>query len=360
MNIMHVVGNRPQFIKIAPVSREIQKRSHEQFVVHTGQHYDGNMSQIFFEELGIPQPKINLGVGSGTHAQVIAKVVSRLDKVIENEKPDAVLIYGDTNSTLASAIVVSRRGIPLFHVEAGPRTNSRTNPEEQNRIVTDHLSDYLFAPDKASVDNLKKEGISERRIIFSGDVMYDQYLYTVVNGKDISLEKYPDDFILMTWHRQENTCSKYRMETMLSFIEHIKYKIVFPIHPRTRKLLTEYGLWRRAQENHNLVIVEPVGYKEMVMLLHRCRLLISDSGGASKEASFAGKICYFPLELRIWPELERLGYIKRVNIEDKHSVECCIGKIEKLLRSDANLLPVDCFGNGHATELIVDTIEKAI
>lgn len=358
--IMHIVGNRPQLIKLAPVSREIRKRGHEEIIIHTGQHYDENMSDIFFKELNIPLPKINLNVGSGTHAQVISKVINRLEEVVLKEKPDGVVIYGDTNSTLASAIVVSKLNIPLFHVEAGPRTYSKTNPEEQNRIVADHLSDYLFAPDKISVDNLEKEGIASQRIIFSGDVMYDQFLYSISHSNDTLIKKYPDNFILMTWHRQENTCSKRRMEKVISFIEKINYKIVFPIHPRTRKLLTEFDLWQRVQKNDNLIITDPVGYKEMTILLSRCKLLISDSGGVSKEASFAGKKCFFLLQLEIWPELADAGYISMVSIENDKSIQQNIGEIERLLYSNKNLPKSDCFGSGNAAEIIVDTIEKVI
>jgi len=357
---MHIVGNRPQFIKLAPVSRAIQKKGYEEVIIHTGQHYDENMSDIFFEELGIPLPKVNLNVGSGTHAQVTAKVISRLEEVVISEKPNAVVIYGDTNSTLAAAIVVSKINIPLFHVEAGPRTGSKINPEEKNRIVADHLSDYLFAPDKISVDNLKKEGIDIERIIFSGDVMYDQFLYFASQSDDTFTGKYPADFILMTWHRQENTCSKDRMEKMLSFIEKIDYKIVFPMHPRTRKLLMEYGLWKRVEVNDNLIVTDPVGYKEMTILLSRCKLLISDSGGASKEASFVGKKCFFPLGLGVWPELVELGYINMVDIEDDKSIQHNIQDMEEIIYANKSLAKPSCFGNGNAAEIIVKTIEKAL
>lgn len=219
MKIMHIVGNRPQLIKLAPVSRKLREHHIEEVIVHTGQHYDENMSEIFFEELNIPQPKVNLNVGSGTHAQVTAKVMSKLEEVVVNENPDGVIIYGDTNSTLAAAIVVCKLNILLFHIEAGPRTFSRTNPEEQNRIVADHLSDYLFVPDKISMDNLKKEGIASKQIIFSGDVMYDQFLYSVTHNERMYANNYLDNFILMTWHRQENTSSKERIEKILFFIE---------------------------------------------------------------------------------------------------------------------------------------------
>lgn len=358
MKIMHIVGNRPQFIKLAPVSRKLREHCIEEVIVHTGQHYDENMSDIFFQELNIPLPKVNLNVGSGTHAQVTSKMISLLEGVVLNEKPDGVVIYGDTNSTLAAAIVVSKLNIPLFHIEAGPRTHSKTNPEEQNRIVVDHLCDYLFAPDRISADNLKKEGIASERIIFSGDVMYDQFLYSVSHGNNTLIKKCPDDFILMTWHRQENTCSKRRMEKVLSFIEKIDYKIVFPIHPRTGKLLMEYGLWQRVQGNVNLIITDPVGYKEMTMLLSQCKLLISDSGGASKEASFAGKKCFFLLKLNVWPELVNLGYINMVDIEDNTSIQHNLEEMESILHSDKTLDRSDCFGSGRAAESIVDTIEK--
>ena len=358
MKIMHIVGNRPQFIKLAPVSRKLIAHQIEEIIIHTGQHYDENMSDIFFEELNISQPKINLNVGSGTHAQVTAKIMSRLEEIVMNEKPDGVVVYGDTNSTLAAAITVSKLNIPLFHVEAGTRTYNKENPEEKNRIVADHLSDYLFVPDKISADNLKKEGIPSDRIIFSGDVMYDQFLYSISCDRNAYIGKYPDDFILMTWHRQENTCSKERIEKILSFIEKIHYKIVLLLHPRTNKVISEYGLWTRVRENKNLLVVPPVGYKEMTVLLNRCKLLISDSGGASKEASFAGKKCFFPLKLDVWPELIESGYINIVDVDDALSVEHNIYMIQETLHSNKNMHNADYFGDGNAAEVIADTIEK--
>ena len=226
--------------------------------------------------------------------------------------------------------------------------------------MADHLSDYLFVPDKISADHLKLEGIDSERIIFSGDVMYDQFLYSKSHGNGHFIENCPNNFILMTWHRQENTCSKRRMENVLSFIEKIHYNIVFPIHPRTRKLLTEYGLWQRLQENENLFIMDPVGYNEMTALLSRCKLLVSDSGGASKEAAFAGKKCIFLLCLNVWPELVNTGYINIVNIEDEKSIECNIEEIESVLHFEKDLPKIDSFGIGNAAQIIVNTIEKVI
>lgn len=358
MKILHIVGNRPQFIKLAPISRKLREYHIEEIIVHTGQHYDENMSGIFFEELDIPKPKINLNVGSGSHAQFTAEVIRRLENVIIDEKPDGVIIYGDTNSTLAAAIVVSKFNIQLFHVEAGPRTYSRNNPEEKNRIVADHLSSYLFAPDKLSVENLKREGIDPERIIFSGDVMYDEFLYTALRGKDIFLEKYPENFVLMTWHREENTCSKERMEKIISFISGINYKIVLPLHPRTRKTLLQYDLYKRLQQNENVLIENPIGYKEMAALITQCKLVISDSGGVSKEASFAGKKCFFPLKLEVWPELIKAGYIKIVDIDNSESVKQSIRAIKEILNIDKPMTKSNFFGNGNAAEVIVDTIKE--
>lgn len=358
MKIAHIVGNRPQFIKLAPVSRKLKEVYIEEVIIHTGQHYDENMSDVFFEELGIPKPKVNLNVGSGTHAQVTAKVIERLETEIIKENPDGVIIYGDTNSTLAAAIVVSKLNIPLFHIESGPRTYNGRNPEEKNRIVADHLSNYLFAPDKISVENLRREGIAPERIIFSGDVMYDEFLNSRMQNHKKFIEKYPDDFILMTWHREENTSSRERVEKLLSFIRKIDYKIVLPLHPRTRKVLSAYKLLEKLQQNKNMLVIEPVGYKEMTSLIDRCKLIISDSGGVSKEASFVGKKCFFPLKLEVWPELIEAGYITMVDIENPESVKYSIEMIKEVLSTDKILEKTDFFGNGNAAAIIVDTIQR--
>ena len=190
--------------------------------------------------------------------------------------------------------------------------------------------------------------------------MYDQFLYSVSHSDGVFAGKYPNDYILMTWHRQENTLSRDRMEKMLSFIERIEYKIIFPIHPRTKKMLEECGLWERVDNNKNIMVTEPVGYKEMTALLSGCRLLVSDSGGASKEVSFVGKKCFFPLKLDVWPELRRLGYINIVDIEDEKSVRHNIQKIRELLQSGGDMARPDCFGNGNAAEIIADTIQEVL
>lgn len=226
--------------------------------------------------------------------------------------------------------------------------------------MADHLSDYLFAPDRISVENLKREGIACDRIIFSGDVMYDEFLYTIAQAHKEPMGNDPEHFILMTWHRQENTCSRERMERMLSFIRAIDYNIVLPLHPGTRRRLTEYGLWEQVLQNRHLIIKEPVGYKEMTALINSSRLIISDSGGVSKEASFAGKKCFFPLNLVVWPELVESGHIRIVDIENRDSIEENLSMIKSLLQTGAAMEKTDFFGNGNAAEIIAGMIKHAL
>lgn len=361
MKVMHVVGNRPQFIKLAPVSRELKKRNIKEIIIHTGQHYNENMSDIFFKQLGIPEPTKNLNIGSGTHAQVTAKAMIELEKVMLKLKPDCILVYGDTNSTLAATLTAAKLCIPIIHIEAGPRTYNRKNPEECNRVVVDHLSTYLCTPDKNSVENLKKEGIPEENIYFTGDVMYDEFLYCASQEKkEVYLKDFPKDYILMTWHRQENTDNYIRVDKMIEFIERLKYPIILPLHPRTRKILKEYGLEKRLEQIEDLMLIEPVGYIEMVMLIKYCKLMISDSGGASKEASFIGKKCIYTLNLKVWPELIDSGNIQILEIENDEEVRRTLKTIEDTIIGKQKSDAVDFFGNGNAAIKIVDIIEKNI
>lgn len=361
MKVMHVVGNRPQFIKLAPVSRELRRRNIKEIIIHTGQHYNENMSNIFFEELEIPEPTKNLNIGSGTHAQVTAKAMMELEKIMLKLKPDYVLVYGDTNSTLAATLAAVKLCIPIIHIEAGPRTYNKKNPEECNRIVVDHLSTYLCTPDKNSVENLKREGISEENIYFTGDVMYDEFLYCASQEeKEIYLKDFPKDYILMTWHRQENTDDSIRVNKMIELIEKVKYPIILPLHPRTRKILKEYGLEKRLEQVQDLMLIEPVGYVEMVILMKHCKLIISDSGGASKEASFIGKKCIYTLNLKVWPELIDSGNIQIVDIENEKEVERTLKVIEDVITGKQKSDKVDFFGNGNAAVKIVDIIEKNV
>lgn len=362
MKVMNIVGNRPQFIKLAPVSRELRKRNIEEVIIHTGQHYDENMSDIFFEELGIPQPERNLNIGSGTHAQITAKAMIELECVMEEFAPDCVIVYGDTNSTLAAALTAAKLFLPIIHIEAGPRTYNRNNPEEMNRVVVDHLSDYLCAPDQRSYRNLIREGIGEERVFFTGDVMYDEFLYCAAQENKLEfMEGLPERFILMTWHRQENTSDSVRMGKILDFVEKAGETVILPLHPRTQKMLVHYGLMERFQNIPNLKAVAPVGYQEMIYLMNRCSILLTDSGGASKEASFAGKKCLYMLDLLVWPELVEAKVIYTMDIEQENAVK----KGRDIIREEVqgrkkHNTRVNFFGEGNAAEKIVDIIEKRI
>lgn len=353
--VMHIVGNRPQFIKLAPISREIRKNNYQEVIIHTGQHYDENMSDIFFEELDIPKPNVNLHIGSGTHAQMTAKAMVEIEKVIIEYRPMIVLLYGDTNSTLAAALVCAKLNVPIAHVEAGPRTFDKKNPEECNRIVTDHLSTLLFCPDKISVENLKAEGVTDG-VYFTGDVMYDTFLYSSIKGLNCNvMELYGlnyDDFILMTWHRQENTCSKDRMNLILNFIEKIENKIILPLHPRTKRYLEEYDLWQRIVSFKNLIITKPLGYLETVKLLNNCKMVLTDSGGLSKESSFGGAKCLFMLDLKPWPELIDCGWIHSLDFNNATAYENAYDFIKNCNRKNVHD-SVKFYGDGHTAEEIV-------
>lgn len=357
MLIMHIVGNRPQFIKLAPLSKELKDRGYKDIILHTGQHYDKNMSDVFFEELGIDKPVENLEVGSGSHAEITAGAMLGVEKACIKYKPTVVIIYGDTDTTLAAALACKKLNIPLVHVEAGPRTYHKENPEEMNRVVVDHISDMCFCPDRASVDNLSKEGIVNN-VWFSGDIMYDAFLHIQEKQKGDLLEKYgleKDNYVLMTWHRQENTDSRKRVEQIVSFLEKIESKIIYPIHPRTRKILHKFGLWEKLNNIINLTVIEPVGYVEMVYLQSNCKIILTDSGGLSKESVFAGARCLFMVDLHVWPDLEKMGWIKHINFDDKSSVEEALND----MKADKPEKPVvDFYGDGHAAAKIVDCIEE--
>lgn len=361
--IMHIVGNRPQFIKLAPISRELRKRNIEEIIIHTGQHYDTNMSDIFFEQLEIPKPIENLQIGSGTHAQMTAKAMIGIENSIEKYKPDCVVIYGDTDTTLAAGLVASKMQVPIVHIEAGVRTYNMNNPEECNRLVVDHLSTYLCTPNEVSKTNLIKEGISDEKICFSGDVMYDEFLY-VLNSENLEWSQksnLPEKYAVLTWHRQENTCSYSRMKKIIDFLNEIDYDIVFPMHPRTKKVLSEYGLDKELAKLERIHVVDPVGYFEMVYLLKNCDFVISDSGGISKETSFVDKVCIFLIDFDPWPELEKAGYICKVDVDNSDMLKRGKEVIKKIKNGEEVITcSKDFFGNGMASSKVVDVIEKCL
>jgi len=306
MKILTVIGARPQFIKAATVSRELVKAGIQEVIVHTGQHFDHNMSKVFFDEMEIPHPNYNLEISSLNHGAMTGRMMEKIEEVLLSEKPDWVLVYGDTNSTLAGALAASKLHIPVAHVEAGLRSFEMKMPEEINRILTDRISKLLFCPTPTAVKNLDREGFSyiDADVILSGDVMYDAVLYYKEKVKTLStilrtVKLSDKPFVLATLHRAENTDDPNRLNQICDALNEIQKEIqvVLPLHPRTRATLKS--------QNINLLakIIDPVGYFDMLALLENCRLVMTDSGGLQKEAYFFNKYCITLRDQTEWVEL---------------------------------------------------------
>lgn len=305
MKIMTVVGARPQFIKAAVVSKEMRK-VHTEILVHTGQHYDYNMSQTFFEELDIPKPDYNLGIAGGSHAQMTGKMMIELEKLMVKEQPDWVLVYGDTNSTLAAALSAAKLHIPICHVEAGARTHCLTNPEEINRICTDHISSLLLTSTESGMKYLADEGLRDRTFMV-GDPMYDAYMYysgcivdkfmlMTIEGEKVDI---PEQFYYLTCHREENTAADKTLEEIFKAMESLDAKTIYPVHPRNK--VRAMKLQKEGQYS-NIILTEPVGYKESLYLVNHSIKIVTDSGGLQREAFFAQKKCVTILDFVCWPE----------------------------------------------------------
>ncbi|MBN2389240.1 MAG: UDP-N-acetylglucosamine 2-epimerase (non-hydrolyzing) [Anaerolineae bacterium] len=308
MKVVTVVGARPQFIKAAPVSRVLRQR-HTEVLVHTGQHYDENMSAVFFAELDLPQPDVNLGVGSGAHGAQTAAMLAGIEHVLLDEKPDWVLVYGDTNSTLAGALAAAKLHIPVAHVEAGLRSFNHTMPEEINRVLTDHVSDLLFCPSQTAVDNLAHEGIV-RGVHLVGDVMADALAYAAERAQSHSdilqrLGVSEKGFLLATVHRAENTDDPARLRAILEAFAALDEPIVFPMHPRTQARIAALNPKSKIQ---NLKFIDPVGYLDMVRLEQAARMILTDSGGIQKEAYWLGVPCVTLRDETEWVETVQTGW----------------------------------------------------
>jgi len=306
MKIVSIVGARPQFIKLAPLSKEIRKK-HKEVIIHTGQHYDQELSEIFFKELKIPEPEYNLEVGSAEQGRQTGEMLIRIEEVLQFEKPDWVIVLGDTNSTLAGALAAAKLHIPLAHVEAGMRSYNHTMPEEINRKVADHLSQLLFCPNKNAVENLKKEGLN-KGVYLVGDLMQEALAENIrVAGRKSKILKRlrlpPKRFYVVTIHRAENTDSRTRLEELASLLSKLDRKTIFPIHPRTKKCLQEHGLWSKLNRFRNLVMLEPVGYLDMLVLEQNARMVLTDSGGVQREAYFLGTPCVILRNETEWSEM---------------------------------------------------------
>lgn len=291
-HFLHVVGARPNFIKAAPVLRALASRKGvRQTLVHTGQHYDVNMSDVFFRQLGMPAPDVSLGVGSGSHAAQTAQVLLGLEAVLLDKKPDAVVVYGDVNSTMAAALAAAKLRIPVAHVEAGLRSGDREMPEELNRIVTDSISDLLFTPSKDGDANLKKEGVSAGKIVFAGNAMIDTLIRMLPAAKRPAVAGLTSPYILVTVHRPANTDDADALAGLMRALVAISKNapVVFPIHPRTRKRLESLGF--KAPENGRLILLEPLGYLEFLALQRDAALVVTDSGGIQEETTYLGVPC---------------------------------------------------------------------
>jgi UDP-GlcNAc3NAcA epimerase len=349
MKLITIVGARPQFIKAAAVSREIAKHPEiEEIIVHTGQHFDANMSDIFFEEMSIPKPDYNLDINGLGHGAMTGQMLEKIEEVLLHEKPDWVLVYGDTNSTIAGALAAKKLHIKVAHVEAGLRSFNMAMPEEINRILTDRISDILFCPTDAAIENLKKEGYDniDTQIVKSGDVMQDAAMFYAKIAKTPAFEL-PDEFILATIHRAENTDDLSRLKAIFSAFGEIAKAIpvILPLHPRTANIIKREGL-----ETHNIKIIEPVGYLEMVYLLDRCKLVMTDSGGLQKEAFFFKKPCITLRDETEWVELVQHGFNTVVGANKKRILEAFAQQ-----NYDLNFA-IDLYGNGTASANIINTL----
>ncbi len=308
--IVHIVGARPQFIKMSSLF-SVLKDSYDQVIIHTGQHYDFDMSDIFFDQLNIPEPDYNLEIGSGKHGEQTAKIIIRLEEKLIKEKPSIVIVYGDTNSTLGAAIACSKLNIPIAHVEAGVRSFNRKMPEEINRIITDKVSTLHFAPTKTAVDNLAKEGI--KGLVFNtGDIMYDilKKNLTKIEHRKSLLKEYnlkEGEYVLVTIHREANT-DRENLEKIVSALSLIEEPVIFPLHPRTKKRLVQYNLLHKLIGKRNIQIINPVGYIEMLILEKFSKLIVTDSGGIQKEAYIIGIPCITLREETEWIETVNDGW----------------------------------------------------
>lgn len=355
MKLTTIIGARPQFIKAAAVSREIAKHdSIEEIIVHTGQHFDANMSEIFFDQLQIPKPDYNLEINSLTHGAMTGRMIEKIEEVLFKEHPDWVLIYGDTNSTIAGSLAAKKLHIKVAHVEAGLRSFNRQMPEEINRILTDKISDLLFCPTDTAVQNLLNEGIGKNslaRIVKCGDVMQDAAIFysNMAQKPDIELS---GKFILATIHRAENTDSPKRLTSIFNALNKISndIPIILPLHPRTKKIISNSQF---SINNSQLIFIDPVGYLEMIYLLKKCSLVMTDSGGLQKEAFFFEKPCVTLRDETEWIELVENDFNKVVGA-DEDKIILGFQKMIKI-QNDYN---INLYGNGEASKKIISELLK--
>ena len=380
LKIITIIGARPQIIKAAAISRAIKttfSESVEELIVHTGQHYDENMSAVFFEELGIPAPHYNLNVGSASHGVQTAKMIEGIEGIMQKEQPDGMIIYGDTNSTVAAALAAVKIMVPIFHIEAGLRSYNKAMPEEVNRILSDHISTVLFCPTTTAVDNLKKEGFSTENngkatldhphVELCGDIMFDNSLFfsdisdeksTILN----ELEMNGKNYILVTIHRNANTDDANRLTAIMKALLYVQnttgYEVILPLHPRTAKLMEQqltsevYGM---VQENKSFHIIPPAGFLDIIALEKNATLLVTDSGGLQKEAYFFKKPCVILRQETEWVEIVNNGNALIADADEQKIVTAC----NELLTKKEYTFP-SFFGDGTAAVTIVQKIIETL
>jgi len=356
LKIVTVVGARPQFIKAAALSR-VLRGAHQEVLVHTGQHYDPLMSDVFFTELQLPRPDYELGISGGTHAQMTARMLVALEEVFAKEKPDAVLVYGDTNSTLAAALTAVKMCLPVIHVEAGNRLETLTNPEEVNRIVTDHLSTLLFACVPSAMEALRKENLSHRALLV-GDPMLDAFLYyrakdafrlpETLPGLDGQPCRLPQTYVYLTCHREENTRDDETLAQILLALESLPVPTLYPVHPRNRETALRL---RERLRLRRVCLIEPVGYLESVALVTHAQHVVTDSGGIQREAFFACVPCVTVFPYAIWPETMAGG----CNVLARPEKADILAKLQTRPEWPEGSNP---FGDGHACEKIVSALTE--
>ncbi len=354
MKIVTVVGARPQFIKAAAGSREIRKQ-HQEILVHTGQHFDDNMSAVFFREMEIPEPDYNLGISGGTHAQMTAKMLVGIEEILIKEEPDALLIYGDTNSTLAAGLAAVKLHIPVFHVEAGNRLGTLDSPEEVNRITTDHVATINFCATEDALGKLRNEALGDRSYCV-GNIMYDSFLHFAdrpwdnpnivdFNGNPVTV---PVQYYYMTCHRQENTYSDEPLTEILLAMNSLDAPTIYAVHPRNheraKRIVDKEGF-------NNIILAQPVGYSDSVHLTKNAKKIVTDSGGLQCEAFYAGVQCVFVLDFVVWPEtmVDNRNQLAKADHKD------ILSKLAKQQTINPDYQP---FGDGHAAEKICEIITK--
>ena len=356
MKILSIVGARPQFVKAAPVSQAVRKK-HTEILLHTGQHYDENMSRIFFDDLEIPRPDYNLEIGSESHAVQTARMLEGIERVLLDERPDAVLVYGDTNSTIAGALAATKLHIPVAHVEAGLRSFNWDMPEEINRVLTDRISRWLYCPTQTAIDHLKNEGRTEG-VYLTGDVMYDALLHfgTIAETRPSPLERFHLEekaYCLATVHRPANTDDLENLRAIVNAFLESGETIIFPVHPRTRKFLTDYGLDKEIEASENLRVVEPLSYLDILILEKHAKKILTDSGGMQKEAYLWGVPCVTLREETEWTETVEEGWNRLVG-----------ARYDEILEAIADFHPSSSrrfsYGDGHASEKIIRILEAAL